>query len=223
MLVTGWRGGDRENPTYGMRIRLHDRAKWFRQDWKEVLLYLPDQDSPITVSITPGFWRKCSELRSTAISRFLLRHRLAPWPPRRPPDFELEPLGEARFRLKEAQAARGEATVSSVRESRDQASGFRAISRRSAEAKNALLANRIGGERLFAQLVREHPEDGMVYFQRAQAYEALREPRRAARDFRRAAALFPAEDWRQKAREGLSRVTRGRESEQAERRQAHDD
>jgi hypothetical protein len=37
------------------------------------------------VTVSPSFWRHCSELRSAEIGRWLHRNGLAPWPPGRPP------------------------------------------------------------------------------------------------------------------------------------------
>jgi len=64
------------------------------------------------------------------------------------------------------------------------------------------------GLTLFDGLLRQYPSDGMVYFKRAEAHEALGVLHLAAEDYRRALALFPKEQWKAKAREGLARVTR---------------
>lgn len=64
-----------------------------------MLLLFPDSPNPATVRITPSFWRSCPELRGKAIRSFLRRNGLIPWPRDHPPHFELEPLGQGRFRL----------------------------------------------------------------------------------------------------------------------------
>ncbi len=82
-----------------MRVLGDGRSLYFREEWNSVLLYFPDSPKPATVRITPSFWRSCPELRSRAIRAFLRRNGLIPWPRDHPPHFELEPLGQGRFRL----------------------------------------------------------------------------------------------------------------------------
>lgn len=73
-------------------------------------------------------------------------------------------------------------------------------------AKSAMIANRVNGENAFAQLLQRNPNDGMVYFKRGEAYEALGENTLAAGDFERAKEFFPRADWRNRASEALNRV-----------------
>lgn len=81
-----------------------------------------------------------------------------------------------------------------------------AVARQAETAKATMLADRRQGQALFEQLLKDHPTDGMVYFKRAETYEALGDSRLAAADYRRALALFPNERWKEKARAGLRRV-----------------
>jgi tetratricopeptide (TPR) repeat protein len=74
-----------------------------------------------------------------------------------------------------------------------------------AEKARGLVADkktRNEGLRLFDQLASEHPDDGMVYFKRAEAREALRETESASADYKKAQGLFSKELWQN--------LTRGR-------------
>ena len=101
MKVTGRWGGSRNDQTgagYGIRIRERDRKRHFDPDSTEVTVDLDGQEE-VAVDLTPSFWRSCIELRSPRIGAWMLREGLAPWPTGHPPELELEPLGDARFRL----------------------------------------------------------------------------------------------------------------------------
>lgn len=74
-------------------------------------------------------------------------------------------------------------------------------------AKATLISDRPAGEKEFESLLKRHPVDGMVYFKRGEAYEALKQNRLAASDFQRAFELFPMPDWKARAKEALNRVT----------------
>jgi hypothetical protein len=65
-----------------------------------VTVYLPEEDQPLSVSLTESFWRETPVLRSPRLRHFLKRHGLVPWPKKQPPHFELESLGGGVFRLK---------------------------------------------------------------------------------------------------------------------------
>jgi hypothetical protein len=75
-------------------------------------------------------------------------------------------------------------------------------------AKRTMLGNRPAGEREFDRLLAEFPNDGMVYFQRGEALEALGEKGLAAADFCKAEGLFPMASWKTSARQAAAR-TRG--------------
>jgi len=92
MDVTGWKA-----PTLGVRVGASNRAKYFSKDWEFVEVELDGVFHSITVS--PGFWRKCPELRGSAIQTWLVKHGHAPWPKGKPPKLELIRLGGNRFRL----------------------------------------------------------------------------------------------------------------------------
>lgn len=77
--------------------------------------------------------------------------------------------------------------------------------RGSGNAAQLLMRDRKAGEAQFASLLRAHPSDGMVYMNRAQAYEKLGELQRAALDFARAEVLVPYSGRKAAAREGIRR------------------
>lgn len=56
------------------------------------------------------------------------------------------------------------------------------------------------GLQLFDQLVTEYPNDGMVYFKRAEAHEALDEIELASSDYKRAQSMFSKKLWQGLAR-----------------------
>jgi tetratricopeptide (TPR) repeat protein len=75
-------------------------------------------------------------------------------------------------------------------------------------AKIKMVSDRQAGEADFDILLAQHPQDGMIYFKRGEAYEVLGLYDRAAADFRYALVRFPRADWQARATEALARVTR---------------
>jgi hypothetical protein len=86
--------------------------------------------------------------------------------------------------------------------------GWSSVIQAAEAAKVALWADRARGEKLFAELMAAHPNDGMVYLKRAEAYERSGDAAAAAVDFARAEVLLPFPGRKAKARSGLRR-TRG--------------
>lgn len=76
------------------------------------------------------------------------------------------------------------------------------------DAGNMLITDRARGEQAFERLLMTCPRDGMVFFQRAKAFEAIGEFKLAEADYGAAERLFPKESWRTSAREGSSRMAR---------------
>jgi len=76
-------------------------------------------------------------------------------------------------------------------------------------AKISMLSDRSAGGKKFELLLQQHQGDGMVFFKRGEAYEAIGEDARAADDFRHAMALFPMPYWKRLAKEALQRVSHG--------------
>jgi Flp pilus assembly protein TadD len=77
---------------------------------------------------------------------------------------------------------------------------------RADKAKLALISDRSAGEREFSALFAQSPNDGMIYFKRGEAYEALGERTLAKTDFQRAMAMFPMSNWKARAQEAIDRV-----------------
>ena len=98
MIVIAWNNGSSapSGAGYGLKISLTDRDRYFRREWKTVILVLEDWSIPVEINVAkPSFWGEtCHELISAQVGRWLLKNRLAPWPENRPPKLILEPLGE---------------------------------------------------------------------------------------------------------------------------------
>ncbi len=73
-------------------------------------------------------------------------------------------------------------------------------------AKRMTLSDRAAGEAEFQRLLTAHPNDGMIYFKRGEAYEELGARDLAATDYRRAEGLFPLDEWKVRACQALTRV-----------------
>jgi hypothetical protein len=97
----GWNNGTPRatGAGYGIRISRADRNAHFEHAWRSVTFSL-DGQSEVEVSLTPSFWRQCTELRGAEIGRWMIARGLAPWPAGQPPTFELTRVGDARFVLR---------------------------------------------------------------------------------------------------------------------------
>ena len=100
MRARGWSNGSPlpSGAGYGVRMSSTDRDLYFEPDWSCVEVALGSGDF-VKVPVTKSFWRKCTELRSTAIGQWLLTPGLAPWPRGAPPRLELVRSEDNRFRL----------------------------------------------------------------------------------------------------------------------------
>jgi tetratricopeptide (TPR) repeat protein len=76
------------------------------------------------------------------------------------------------------------------------------------QARKLLSDKRTLGEgmRLFDELAREYPRDGMVYFKRAEAWEALQDLEKASLSYKRAQECFPKQLWKELARTRADRL-----------------
>jgi hypothetical protein len=85
---------------------------------------------------------------------------------------------------------------------------FAVVMKRAEEARILLSgkSTRENGMRQFDRLVGEHPKDGMIFFKRAEAHEALNDLRAAAVDYREAQTFFPKPLWRDLARSRAERL-----------------
>jgi hypothetical protein len=102
MIVSAWRGGSGDEnvgTTYGIRVSRKDRGAYFQRAWRFVFVEI--EDGPVLrVPLKPSFWKQCTELTHAGLAEWMLEHGLVPWPKGKPPKFELEHLGERRFRLR---------------------------------------------------------------------------------------------------------------------------
>ena len=98
--ATAWSDGSPSisGAGYGLRISEGDRDTVFSPDWGTVTVELPNGNSA-TVTLSEAFWRKCSELRSPEIGRWMLDEGLVQWPKGQPPVFRLTQVSAARFRV----------------------------------------------------------------------------------------------------------------------------
>ena len=87
-------------------------------------------------------------------------------------------------------------------------SNFRLIMEEANSAKVVMVSNIIEGEKLFDKLLSQHPNDGMIYFKRGEAYEALGNNDMAAKDYQIAIALFPMPEWKSRGKAAYERVKR---------------
>jgi tetratricopeptide (TPR) repeat protein len=89
---------------------------------------------------------------------------------------------------------------------RGQMADWQKITQQAKIAKKEMILSAQEGQVLFEQLLNQHGADGMIFFKRAEAWEALGEFKNALADFRKAKALFPMAPWKAKAQEGIDRT-----------------
>ena len=103
MIVTAWNNGAHRasGAGYGLKVSEVDRNKYFKKDWKIILIQLPGQEGWTEVNIAKrSFWRKdCGELIKKEIGVWLFQNGLAPWETGDPPKLALESAGQNRFGL----------------------------------------------------------------------------------------------------------------------------
>jgi tetratricopeptide (TPR) repeat protein len=85
-------------------------------------------------------------------------------------------------------------------------STWRKIWTEAISANHELCLNRSKGESAFRRLLEAHPDDGMIYYERAEAYEYLNELDAAEADYKTAEKYFPVMHWKTVAREGIARI-----------------
>lgn len=98
MRATAWNNGSHSasGAGYGLRVSVDDRDRYFDKGWREVVFDL-DGEGEATSPVSESFWRRCSELRSAEVGRWLRGRDLAPWPKGSPPNLEVQPVGGNRF------------------------------------------------------------------------------------------------------------------------------
>jgi hypothetical protein len=93
MHATAWHGGgDGHEPGgYGLKLTQLERDRNFDRSWDHVLIQL-ENGITARVNVSESFWRRCSELRSADIGRWLLSSGAAPWLRGSPPGVVLIPV-----------------------------------------------------------------------------------------------------------------------------------
>ena len=92
--VTGWQGTG--GITLGLRFGSENAGAWVDRSWNEIQVEFDGISHGF--AIRPSFWRKCPEIRGAAITTWMRRHGLAPWPKNQPPHLKLVYLGQNRYR-----------------------------------------------------------------------------------------------------------------------------
>lgn len=82
---------------------------------------------------------------------------------------------------------------------------WKLITHSAEQAKKQMILDPDSGKKLFEDLFDTYGADGMVFFKRAEAYEALEDSLSALADYRKAKALFPMDEWKAKAQAGIDR------------------
>jgi|SRR6516164_7303524 hypothetical protein len=106
MIWTGWNNGEHHatGAGYGFKINASDRNSHFKLAWRTVFIELPQGNGFVTAEADiakASFWgRECREIISKHIGLWMLAEGYAPWPNDEPPKFEVESLGDRRFRVK---------------------------------------------------------------------------------------------------------------------------
>lgn len=85
-------------------------------------------------------------------------------------------------------------------------SEWRIIWKSALDANNDLIRNRRMGEIEFLELLHKYEDDGMVYYERAEAYEFIKDFENALKNFQKAEDNFPVEHWKRIARFGIDRI-----------------
>ena len=75
-------------------------------------------------------------------------------------------------------------------------------------AHNAMVQDRAAGEVQFQRLLARHPDDGMVYFERAEAYRQLGQHALALADYEQAVPLLQLKEWKQRAMDAADALHR---------------
>lgn len=94
MSVTAWVN---KSGVYGIRVGGSNAVKFFDRSWDHIELLL--DKTLYRFKINNSFWTTCPEIRGKEIGQWLLSNNLAPWPKYHPPELDLNPIGENRFKL----------------------------------------------------------------------------------------------------------------------------
>lgn len=98
--TTVWAGSNPNIDTgsgYGINIPFKIRDEIFQRNWEGIELNL--DGLIIYVSISEAFWRKCNEVRSPEIGKWLIRHNANTWIKGKPTKLEMTYIEENRFKV----------------------------------------------------------------------------------------------------------------------------
>jgi len=100
MIVTAWNNG---GTGYGIKVKSAARDKFFKKEWKSVVLEF--ENSPVQAQVNiakKSFWTPdCHELIQKPIRQWLQSNGLGRWPKGHPPRLWLQPSGGQRFLLRQ--------------------------------------------------------------------------------------------------------------------------
>ena len=103
MEVTAWNNSAYHisGAGYGLKVNVSDRDRYFSRSWPTIILELQGQTDPIEVNVAKAsFWNNtCGELIKQGIGIWLIDNGYATWKSGQPPKFQLEKVGERRFKL----------------------------------------------------------------------------------------------------------------------------
>jgi len=85
-------------------------------------------------------------------------------------------------------------------------SEWRDIWAESIKANKHLIIQTSEGEKEFLKLIMQHPNDGMIFYSRGEAYEYLVQYEKARLDYESAFGYFPVPHWKRIAHEAIDRV-----------------
>jgi hypothetical protein len=105
MFVSTWKNG---SGSFGVKISMVDRGKYFSKDWSSVNLTLEDSGKLVSVNIDKhSFWTPtCGELINFEIKAWLKKNGLDTWPYKKPHRLELKHLSGNNFLLCKPRQAR---------------------------------------------------------------------------------------------------------------------
>ncbi len=101
MIVIGWHNGSPDDITgagYGLKIQKEDRDKFFQKNWKSINIIINSKQS-VNVKISKSFWKESIELRSSAIGKWMIDNKFAPWSKGNPSKFNMLLIGNKQFQL----------------------------------------------------------------------------------------------------------------------------
>jgi hypothetical protein len=99
MLAKAWSNGSAsiDSPGgYGLEFAASDRDRFFDRSWEHIVVEL-DGSETVKVTLSDSFWRRCPEIHSAGIGRWLQDVGAAPWPKGNRPGIAVTPIEGNRF------------------------------------------------------------------------------------------------------------------------------